>query len=145
MGLRACLLQLIEDYYFKFYNTLKFNDIIKKINKIIGIVINYILVSILFVFFKIPKFEDAIDVFKRSFILSKFDYINLGLVEREWYYLLIMISVFVIIELIRYKYSMITLISERSIIIRWTVYVYGRNIFNICDLWFAVQSCRFYL
>lgn len=122
-GLGHGLLQLIEDYYFKFYNTLKFNDIIKKINKIIGIVINYILVSILFVFFKIPKFEDAIDVFKRSFILSKFDYINLGLVEREWYYLLIMISVFVIIELIRYKYSMITLISERNIIIRWTVYV----------------------
>ena len=138
-GLGHGLLQLIEDYYFKFYNTLKLNDIIKKINKIIGIVINYILVSILFVFFKISKFDDAIDVFRRSFVISEFDYINLGLVEREWYYLLIMIFVFVIIELIRYKHSMVSLITERNIIIRWTVYVSMVAIFLI----FAIYGSQY--
>jgi len=74
-----------------------------------------------------------------SFVLSEFDYINLGLVEREWYYLLIMIFVFVIIELIRYKHSMVSLITERNIIIRWTVYVSMVAIFLI----FAIYGSQY--
>lgn len=122
-GLGHGLLQLIEEYYFKFYNTLNISEGIKKLNKVLGIIINYVLVAILFVFFRTPKFIDAIDILKRSFISSKFDYTNFGLVEREWYYLIIMVVIFVIVELVRYKQSVIEFITKRNILVRWLVYI----------------------
>ncbi len=117
------LLSILEGYYFEFYNKLKLPAFIKSINKVIGVIINYVLVSILFVFFRSVEFKEAMSILTRVFKPSVFDYTKLGLVSRQWNYLIVMIVVFIIIELFRYNRQLIVAVEKRNFVIRWAIYI----------------------
>ncbi|NLC96238.1 MAG: MBOAT family protein [Erysipelotrichaceae bacterium] len=134
-GLGHGLLIVFEEYFLQFYNKLNIEGILKKINKIIGIIINYLLVSILFVFFRTNKFIDAINILRKSLIFEKFDYTELGLVKREWYYLLIMIVVFIIVDIFRSRFNMIEKITKRNVVFRWSIYIIMMTIFLIFGMY----------
>ncbi len=130
-GISHGLLMIIEDLIGKY---LKFGG---KVFKLLGVFVNYILVSLLFVFFKFEKFNDAVKVIINIFKPMKFNYQAINLVDREYYWLIILIVTVIILDILRYFINLIKFVGERNFVIRWSIYIIMIAIFIIFGVYGA--------
>lgn len=113
----------------------KLNKTFNLLFKIIGIFLNYIFVSVLFVFFKFEKFSDAFRTLKNVFIPMNFDYTLINLNGREWNWFIILICFMVIMEICRYFVDMTCLIGKQFVVIRWFIYICMIAIFIVFGIY----------
>lgn len=119
-GLGHGLLTVIEDLLNTFIN--------KKWFKPFGIVINFVLVSMLWVFFQADSMQSALNVFEkmkgiRLTTISSMNYETIGITLNEWYWMFTLIGIVFVTDLFRNHTDMIDWLSRRIFIVRWFIYI----------------------
>ncbi len=114
-GLGHGCLTIVED---------RMNDCIKnKYVRALFVPLNFVLVSILWVFFQASSMEQALSVFTRmKDVSTSFSCEAVGLTLNEFYWLWILVCVVFVSDLCRYKWDMLEWLSRRWFIVRWFVY-----------------------
>lgn len=110
-------------------------SLLSGLKKILGICLNFIIVAILFVFFRFQHFSDAINVLVKAFIPMSFNHELLHLSLSEWYWLLILIGLVIVLEICRNKTNMVQLLARCPAIVRWFVYIAMMIIFLIFGIY----------
>ncbi len=113
------VLNIIEDIILK-----GMKPIIKPsiITKIIGIVINFSLVTIFWVFFRLPSFQEALTLLTKVFVPMKFDLNVLKMSQREGYWLITIVIITIVTDILRNKMNMIKFIKNQPFVVRWCFY-----------------------
>ena len=94
----------------------------------LGILINFIIVMILWVFFRSSSMEVALHTLnviptlhlKDVFSVS---YETIGMTLNEWYWMWIIIGITIVMDLLRYFFDMIDVLSKQFFLLRWLFYI----------------------
>lgn len=130
-GLAHGLLQIIEDSLLSVFKNKRFNKYLNWFFSAIGVVINFILVTILWQLFKYPNILDLTDIFNRLFVSSELNLELLNITHNEFVWLLIVVAVTIVLDILRNKYDLINIYSKLPFIIRWAGYILLFSIFLI--------------
>ena len=117
-GIGHALVNILEDLFFP-----KEENRIPKLIKPLLILINFIIVSLLWVFFRSSSFEEAIRIISNMFVLGQFNFEIIDLNTRQVIWMIIILLIVVITDILRNKTDMIKWLSERNAFIRWGVYM----------------------
>ena len=123
-GLGHGILNIIENIIKKVTKDLNFPVIVKWLGKLVGIVINFTLVTFLWIFFSSGSFENAFNIIFKCLLYESIDF-NPNVIHvtvRESYWILVIVSVTIITDILRNKMDMIEWLARRNFVIRWTVY-----------------------
>ena len=120
-GIGHGLINIIEDAIHRLipsYQKMKFLSPLR-------IFINFMLVSILWVFFKSGSMNEAISFFQSIFISSKITntYLFEHISQNELLWTFVLLGIVIITDICRYYTDMITFLSKRIFIIRWLFYI----------------------
>ena len=94
----------------------------------LGIIVNFIIVSILWVFFRSSSMEVALNTLNviPSLKLSEISLISyeaIGMTLNEWYWMWIIIGITILTDILRYFFNMIDVLSKQFILFRWIFYI----------------------
>lgn len=122
-GLLHALIQIIEDIVFSLFKDIKVHKVISLIINFFGIIINFIVVSFLWLIFKYQSLEQVISVLEKMFIFQKLDFELIGLTQNEVYWLVCVIIILVIVDILRYHYQVLDKFNSLFFPIRWSFYI----------------------
>lgn len=93
----------------------------------IGIIINFIIVSILWVFFRSSSMEEALTILRviptlKISEIGSIDYNLIGMSLNEWYWMWIIIGITIVFDILRYFFNMIDVLAKQFIVFRWIFY-----------------------
>ncbi len=121
-GLGHGIIRVIEDLIEIPFKNIKLNKVSKFFISIPLIIINFILVSFLWIFFKYD-FTSASLLLNRIFTSSALNFEAIGLTVNEVYWLGIIISICFICDILRYFFDLAQFLGKRIFIIRYALYV----------------------
>lgn len=94
--------------------------------KPLGVIVNFIFVTLLWIFFRAPFGTQALQIlenihtaFHTPFVIS---YETMGIRANEYYWMFIMIAIIIVSDLFRYHTDMLGWLENRNIVIRWVIY-----------------------
>ena len=146
-GLLHGLIRIIQEIIISpFKNT---NKYIKFIFSIIGIITNFIIVTILWLIFKYQNMQEVFDILKLATLKGNLSYVDIGLTFNEAIWLIICIVITIFTDILRNFFDMLEVLAKQFILFRWVLYacmiiiflifgVYG-DAFNMSDFiyqWF---------
>ena len=117
-GMGHGVIRIIEDLIVKLFKNKKPNFILS----LLLILINFVVVTILWVLFKY-NFSDAIATIQRIFVKSPLDFETIGLTHNEVIWLCIILFVAVITDILRYFFDLGDFFGKHIFIIRFVLYV----------------------
>lgn len=121
-GMGHGLLRVIEDLIALPFKNIKLNKVAKFFISIPLIVINFGVVTFLWIFFKYD-FNSATLILSRIFTSSPLNFELIGLTTNEVYWLYIVIGVSVLVDIFRYFFNVADFLGKRIFILRYAVYV----------------------
>ncbi len=86
------------------------------------ILVNFIIVSLLWVFFRSASMAEAFSVLSSLRPDFAFDPEVLGITVNEWYWMFVLILILIVTDLFREKRDMVVWLSERPAVVRWLIY-----------------------
>lgn len=117
-GLGHALFRIVEDFipdlFYKFP---------KQIKSIVLIVINFIIVSFLWIFFRNTNLKYSIDVINRIFINGSLNLELVGLTHNEVTWLIVVLCVVIVLDILRYFFDVKEFLGKRIFILRYAIYV----------------------
>lgn len=116
-GMGHGVLRIIEDLVAKFFKNRKPRFVVS----ILLILINFIIVTTLWIFFKYD-FSDAVLTIQRIFAKSSLDFEAIGLTHNEVVWLCIVLSTVVITDILRYFFNLGEFFGKHVFIIRFVLY-----------------------
>lgn len=124
-GIGHGMLNVAENIIKTMLDQIKFLKSFQLIMKVLGVFVNFVLVSLLWVFFRSTDIQEVFSIFSRMVQWSgfTFDLKVIGLTIREGYWLIVLVVSTILLDLMRYKTDMILWLSKRHFLIRWTIYV----------------------
>ena len=87
-----------------------------------GIVLNFILVSILWVFFRSSSVAEALGILGSARLLPLVNGSEIGVTVNEWVWMFILIAVVIVLDLFRSRRDMVEWLTSRPLPVRWAVY-----------------------
>lgn len=93
------------------------------ISRILGIIVNFALVSVLWVFFRSASLDEAFSIFARLFSWGGFSFETLHMTVREGIWLLTVLAIIIITDILRSRTDMVLWLSRQNFILRWAVYI----------------------
>lgn len=121
-GLGHAMLMIIEELIEKKFAVKIKNLPLKYVLNVVKIIVNFALVTVLWVFFRSANFLEAMLVFQKAFTPMGFSIDKLGITMRELYWIVILIMGIILTDICRNKTNMVTWFSKRNVVIRWTIY-----------------------
>lgn len=116
-GMGHGVIRIIEDLVAKFFKNRKPRFVVS----ILLILINFIIVTTLWIFFKYD-FSDAVLTIQRIFAKSSLDFEAIGLTHNEVVWLCIVLSTVVITDILRYFFNLGEFFGKHVFIIRFVLY-----------------------
>ncbi|MFI3284953.1 MAG: MBOAT family O-acyltransferase [Erysipelotrichaceae bacterium] len=116
------LIQIIEDSVFSRFNTQDWSKWIKGCLKGIGIVVNFIIVSFLWLIFRYDNMTEVISVINSILQPQSFDYELIGITLAECYWLATILITVLVLDICRNYTDMIVLFNRLYFPIRWAIY-----------------------
>lgn len=116
-GMGHGAIRIIEDLVAKFFKNRKPRFVVS----ILLILINFIIVTTLWIFFKYD-FSDAVLTIQRIFVKSSLDFEAIGLTHNEVVWLCIVLSTVVITDILRYFFNLGEFFGKHVFIIRFVLY-----------------------
>ena len=92
------------------------------IRRLLGILLNFALLTLLWVFFRSATLEEAFSIFARLFSWSGFSFEALHMTMREGVWLCIAVGMIVITDILRNRTDMVLWLSKQNFIVRWIIY-----------------------
>lgn len=122
-GLGFGVLRIVEDCLENKLNLNTTPEVIKILSTPFLIIINFSLVSILWIFFKYTNINDAFSVISRLFTYSPLDFELIGLTNNQVLWLYVVLGTVVLTDIFRYFFNLSEFIGKRIFIIRYALYV----------------------
>lgn len=119
-GLLHGLIRILEDYLESKIKFLKSNNFFLNI---IRIVINFVVVSFLWLPFKYQNVSEIIEVLSRLFSSGGISFDLIGLTINETYWLMIVIGVVILLDILRKHLDMLLIFNKVLFPFRWAVYL----------------------
>ena len=94
--------------------------------KPVWILVHFLIVAVLWVFFRSASMAEATDILHRMTLISglpAISYETAGITINELHWTFILILIIVVTDILRYQRDMIQFLSERFIITRWVFYI----------------------
>ncbi len=117
-GMGHGIIRIIEDLIAKPFKGRKPNFIVS----LVLIVINFVIVTILWIFFKY-NFNDALNVISKIFVSSPLSFETIGLTSNEVKWLWIVLACVIILDVLRYFFSVGEFLGKRIFVVRYALYV----------------------
>ncbi len=122
-GLGHGLFRIIEDIFvFPYIKNLKLNKFKKFLFNILLIVINFVLVTFLWIFFKYDL-NNAFEIIRRMFVFASIDFELIGLTHNEILWLSFIILFVIISDIVRYFFDVSKFIGKSVFVFRYAIYV----------------------
>ena len=121
-GIGHGVLRIIEDLISLPFKNVKLNKFGKFVVSIPLIIINFAIVTTLWIFFKYD-FNSAMVIIDRIFVSSSLDFELIGLTSNEVLWLECVIGVTVICDIFRYFFDMAEFMGKRIFVLRYALYV----------------------
>lgn len=119
-GMGHALFRIVEDYiYNKYFKNKKARPLLK----IILIMFNFTIITILWIFFRYENINDALGIINRIFISSQLDFELIGLTHNEIIWLCVVMDVVIAFDVLRYFFDVFELVGNQVFIIRYVIYV----------------------
>ena len=90
--------------------------------KVLMILFNFVIVSLLWVFFRSENVNEVIRVISNMFVISGFDLQIINLTQRQGVWMIIILVIVILTDILRNKRDMIEWLSQRKMIVRWSLY-----------------------
>ncbi len=116
------IIRIVEEVLEKPFKKLEINNYLKKLFSLSRLIINYIIVSFLWIVFKYSDIGEISNIFRRLFIYNCFDLKALGLSINELAWLSVLLIIVVLSDILRDRFDMLMVISKQFILIRWLFY-----------------------
>ena len=122
-GLGHGIIRIIEEHYvFPYLKNIKLNKFKKFLFNMLLIVINFILVTFLWIFFK-NDLNSAMEIIGKIFTFSSIDFELMGLTHNEVLWLSFIILFVIISDIVRYFFDVSKFIGKSFFIFRYAIYV----------------------
>lgn len=123
-GIGHGLVNMIENMVKSACKKLKWFKFVSFFGRIFGVLLNFALVSFLWIFFRSATLGEAIDLIQRMFVFTGVDFNHeiIGITVREGYWLIVLIIVIIATDLMRYRTDMVLWLSKRNFLLRWCFY-----------------------
>lgn len=138
-GLLHAVIQIIEDLIIEPFRKLKLTKLELILLKVIGVIINFSVVTFLWLIFRYQTISEVVNVISRMLVSAPLNYSEIGLVRNEFIWLFVVLAITILFDILRDKTDMIELLSNQFILIRWLVYILLIVIFMI----FAIYGGSF--
>ncbi|MDO4499726.1 MAG: MBOAT family O-acyltransferase [Erysipelotrichaceae bacterium] len=122
-GMGHAVFRVLEDTFERYVYPGSKNKFIALFEKLLKIVLTFVLVTILWVFFRYQNVNDALAVFNRIIDGGSFSYETIGLTLMEFKWLVILVVSVILSDLIRYFTDIFEFMGKRIFILRWALYV----------------------
>ncbi len=122
-GIAHALIQVVEDMIMSFFKDKVKNKIATAVISVIGVVINFAIVTLLWLIFKYENMAEVSAVLTRLSASGSFDLEAIGMTVNELRWLIVVISVTVILDVLRNNFDMIETFNSTFFVIRWLVYI----------------------
>lgn len=120
-GLGHGLIRLVEDGIS--FITKKLNKYIKLLFRPLLMIINFLIVSALWIFFRSPDINTAIEIINRCIQFSPFNYELIGLTHNEFLWMIVIAVAVFISDILRKHLPVGDWLGKRVFILRWVIYV----------------------
>lgn len=122
-GMGHGVIRIIEDLIAKPFKGKTINPVLKVLGSIILIIINFAIVTTLWVFFKYQDFSEALSVINKIFVSSSLDFELIGLTHNEIIWLYIVLGTTVVFDILRYFFDVFEFFGKHIFILRFVIYV----------------------
>ena len=122
-GLLHGIIQVMEDIIIRNNKNKEFNKPIKYIGHFLGVIFNFAIVSIFWLVFKCQTISEVQIILMRLFTAQNFDYVLIGLTRNEFWWMIIVVAVTIIMDILRSKMDMIKKFNSWFFVFRWTIYI----------------------
>lgn len=122
-GLGHAIVRIIEDFlYIKLFKKIE-NKYVKFGLSIVGIALNFAIVTGLWMLFKYPNFSELTGVINRLMVDGTLNFELIGLTKNEIEWLMVIISLTVLVDVLRYFFDIFEFMGKRIFVLRWVFYV----------------------
>lgn len=121
-GLLHGIIQTIEMLILKPFKGKEVNKVLKPFIKVFGIIINFTIVTFLWLIFKCQTMTEVMLTIERIMTSQAFDYELIGMTINEVYWLIFIIVTVIITDILRDKFDMLELFNKQIFIVRWLTY-----------------------
>jgi len=123
-GLLHGIISVIEDMIR--IKVFKDNDFLRGVFFIPGILLNFLIVSVLWIFFRSASYAEAVTVIRSCLTLNSsllaFNCTLAGITNTELIWIFIMLGIIIVTDILRNKWDMMNLLSRSPFIVRWAIY-----------------------
>lgn len=116
------LVQIVEDLIMKPLRGRELPKPVKIFMYVCGLVINFTIVSFLWLIFKCQTMNEVSLIISRLFSSQSIDFTLIGLTNNEVWWMFIVLVITIIMDVLRLHTDMIKWFNQRNFAIRWTVY-----------------------
>ncbi len=121
-GMGHGIIRIIEDLISIPFRNIKLNKVSKLFVSIPLIIINFVIVTTLWIFFKY-NFNDALMIIQRVFTSDALNFELIGLTHNEIVWLFIVLLIVIITDVFRYFFNLSDFMGKRVFILRYATYV----------------------
>ena len=121
-GLGHGLIRVIEDIVSSLFKKIKISKYIIYIFSPVFVVINFLIVSALWVFFRSPDLASAVAVFEKIAAGGAFSYELMGLTHNEFIWTLVIAGTMTVTDIIRKLLPIGDILGKEVFIVRWAIY-----------------------
>ncbi len=121
-GMGHGIIRIIEDLISIPFRNIKLSNVSKFLVSIPLIIINFVIVTTLWIFFKY-NFNDALIIIQRVFTGGTLNFELIGLTHNEIVWLFIVLSIVIITDVFRYFFNLSDFMGKRVFILRYATYV----------------------
>lgn len=122
-GLLHGVLRIIEEPIEKWISRFEFNKWQTILVDVIKIVINFIIVSYLWLIFKYGSMEEVGLILDRIFISGPLDLSLIGLTSMQIIWLKVVLIVTIVLDILRDRFDMLNVLANQFILFRWCFYI----------------------
>lgn len=123
-GLGHGIVNIVENIIKRYVPKKEYPVVVRGIGKVLGIMLNFTIVTFLWIFFRSASLNEAFMIISSLFTgnYTSVDYQLIGLTIRELYWVLVIFGVVIVTDMMRNKTDMIAWLQRRNFIIRWALY-----------------------
>lgn len=124
-GLGHGIVNVVENIIKRYMPKYSYPLVISWLGKGLGIMLNFAIVTFLWIFFRSASLNEAFSIISSLFMgnYTSIDYQLVGLTVREIYWVLIILAMVFVSDIMRNRTDMIEWLQKRNFIIRWSVYI----------------------
>ena len=121
-GILHAIIRIIEDVLENLFSKIVKNAKIRHIISYLGIPINFVIVSLLWLVFRCNTIQEVIDIINRALVTAPLDLSIIEITHNEIIWLQIIMVIVIVLDILRNNFDMLDVLAGYFFIYRWVIY-----------------------